>query len=43
MQSVFIDGGMGRAELLGLLVVAAWGIAGAVLALRTFNWEPRGG
>jgi ABC-2 type transport system permease protein len=43
MQAVFIDGGMGRDELLGLLVVVAWGIAGAVLALRTFNWEPRGG
>jgi ABC-2 type transport system permease protein len=25
-----------------LAVVAAWGVAGAVLALRTFRWSPRG-
>jgi hypothetical protein len=24
-----------------IAIVAAWGIAGAVLALRGFRWEPR--
>jgi len=28
-------------EPLDLLVVAAWGIAGAVVAFRKFSWEPR--
>ncbi len=28
-------------ELLDLLVVAAWGVAGAFVAVRTFSWEPR--
>jgi hypothetical protein len=26
-----------------VLVVAAWGIAGMVLAVRFFTWEPRQG
>ncbi len=43
LRAVFIDGGVGRDELLGLIVVALWGCGGAVLALRTFRWEPRGG
>ena len=43
MRSVFIDGGVGRDELGGLLVVVLWGVGGAVVALRTFRWEPRGG
>ena len=42
MRSVFIDGGVGRDELGGLLVVVR-GVGGAVVALRTFRWEPRGG
>ena len=43
MRSVFIDGGVGGDELAGLLVVVVWGVGGAVVALRTFRWEPRGG
>ena len=30
-------------DLGGLLVVVLWGVGGAVVALRTFRWEPRGG
>jgi hypothetical protein len=26
-----------------VLVVAAWGLAGMALALRSFRWEPRRG
>ena len=43
MRSVFIDGGVGSDDLGGLLVVVLWGVGGAVVALRTFRWEPRGG
>jgi ABC-2 type transport system permease protein len=28
-------------DLADLAVVAAWGIAGALLAIRYFSWEPR--
>ncbi len=31
------------AILSDLVILAAWGIGGAVLALRYFTWEPRGG
>ena len=24
-----------------LIVIAAWGVAGAVIAVRYFSWEPR--
>ncbi len=30
-------------ELQGLLVVVLWGVGGAIVALRTFQWEPSGG
>ena len=43
MRAVFIHGGIGRDELQGLLVVVLWGVGGAVVALRTFRWEPFGG
>jgi ABC-2 type transport system permease protein len=43
MRSVFVDGGIGSDDLGGLLVVVLWGVGGAVVALRTFRWEPRGG
>ena len=43
MRSVFIDGGVGGDDLAGLLVVVLWGVGGAVVALRTFRWEPRAG
>jgi hypothetical protein len=31
------------AVLSHLAVMAAWGLGGALAALRTFTWEPRGG
>jgi len=43
MRAVFLRGGVDGSDLAGLLVLVAWGVAGAVLALRTFRWEPRGG
>ena len=29
--------------LTDVIVVAAWGVAGLVLAIRFFSWEPRSG
>jgi ABC-2 type transport system permease protein len=34
------DGRLGSSEAAGLLVTLIWGVAGAVLAARTFRWEP---
>jgi len=30
-------------DWLGLGIVAAWGAAGAIVAVRTFRWSPRSG
>ena len=43
MRAEFTAGGLGQPQLLGLLVVVAWGVGGSFLALRSFQWEPRGG
>jgi ABC-2 type transport system permease protein len=42
MQDVVTAGGVRGAHLAGLGVVVGWGLAGALLARRTFRWEPRG-
>jgi ABC-2 type transport system permease protein len=43
MRAVVSHGQLGADDAAGLLVVIAWGAAGAIIALRTFRWEPRGG
>jgi ABC-2 type transport system permease protein len=41
MRAAF-TGGSGVHDLAGLLGLCAWGVAGAVVAARTFTWEPQG-
>jgi ABC-2 type transport system permease protein len=41
LQDVFVDGGVQRAHLAGLGILVLWGLVGAVLAVRTFRWEPQ--
>jgi ABC-2 type transport system permease protein len=41
MERSFIPGGGGGLEAGHLLVVAAWGVGGVLLAMRFFEWEPR--
>lgn len=43
LRSVYRDGGMSGDDLAGLLVPLAWAVAGALLAMRRFRWEPRVG
>ena len=38
---VYLDGESLFADLGALAVVAAWGVAGLVVALRWFTWMPR--
>ncbi len=41
LQDVFVDGGVRRSHLAGLGVLALWGVGGALLAARSFRWEPQ--
>jgi ABC-2 type transport system permease protein len=41
LQDVFVDGGVRRAHLAGLGILVLWGVLGALLAMRTFRWEPQ--
>ncbi len=41
LQALWDPGRAGPVEIADLAFVAAWGIAGLVIALRTFSWEPR--
>ena len=42
LRELFAGGGLDGEQAAGLLVVVAWGAAAALLAARTFSWEPRG-
>jgi ABC-2 type transport system permease protein len=41
VQGVYLDGDSLFSDVEALAVVAAWGIAGVVIALRAFSWMPR--
>jgi len=42
MQTAYDPGATGAGFEWGdLAVIAAWGVAGTVLAVRFFSWEPR--
>jgi ABC-2 type transport system permease protein len=41
VHGVYIDGDSLFADPGALAIVAAWGVAGVVVALRTFSWMPR--
>ncbi len=41
VNGVYLDGDSVFADLRALAIVAAWGIAGLVIALRRFSWVPR--
>lgn len=41
MLQALWDPRLGTFEPISLLWVAAWGIAGLLVAMRTFTWEPR--
>jgi ABC-2 type transport system permease protein len=43
MRVVMRAGAVSGSDAAGLLVVVAWGVAGSLLAVRCFRWEPRGG
>ncbi len=43
IRSVFVDGDDLASSWRAILVVALWGIAGALLAVRSFRWEPQEG
>ncbi len=41
IRAVYIDGDTLASSWTAIVVVALWGVAGALLALRSFRWEPR--
>jgi ABC-2 type transport system permease protein len=41
IRSVFVEDDGLESSWTAILVVALWGVAGALLALRSFRWEPR--
>ena len=43
LRAVFVGGDGVSASSAEVAVLAGWGLVGAVLALRTFRWEPREG
>jgi ABC-2 type transport system permease protein len=43
LHDLFRQGSVSAHALAGLLVTVAWGVAGAIVAVRSFRWEPRGG
>lgn len=42
LRDVFAGRGLHGESAAGLLVTVAWGVAAAILAARTFTWEPQG-
>lgn len=43
LRAAYSGGGLDRHDLAGLLVTLAWALAGVLVAVRRFGWEPRGG
>jgi ABC-2 type transport system permease protein len=43
LRAAYAGGGLSGSDLAGLLVTLAWALAGALVAVRRFGWEPRGG
>jgi ABC-2 type transport system permease protein len=43
MRAVLADGGLSGDDLAGLAVPLAWGVAGVLVAARSFRWTPRTG
>jgi ABC-2 type transport system permease protein len=43
LRAAYAGGGLSGDDLVGLLVTLAWALAGALIAVRRFGWEPRGG
>jgi ABC-2 type transport system permease protein len=43
LRVAYGGGGLSGDEYAGLLVTLAWALAGALIAVRRFGWEPRGG
>ncbi|MEO9176389.1 MAG: ABC transporter permease, partial [Gaiellales bacterium] len=43
LRAAYGGGGMSSHDAAGLLVTVAWALAGALVAVRRFGWEPRGG
>jgi ABC-2 type transport system permease protein len=41
LQALWLGGPFGTFQPTDLLFVAAWGVVGALVAVRTFSWEPR--
>jgi ABC-2 type transport system permease protein len=43
LRAAYAGGGLSGDDVAGLLVTLAWALAGALIAVRRFRWEPRGG
>jgi ABC-2 type transport system permease protein len=43
LRAAYGGGGLSGADYTGLLVTLAWALAGVLIAVRRFGWEPRGG
>jgi ABC-2 type transport system permease protein len=43
LRAAYAGGGLTGRDAAGLLVTVAWALAGALVAVRRFGWEPRGG
>ena len=43
VEAIVLDGEQAWSQPVDIAVVAAWGAAGLVVALRRFRWEPREG
>lgn len=43
LRAAYGGGGLAGADYTGLLVTLAWALAGVLVAVRRFGWEPRGG
>ena len=43
LRAAYAGGGLTGRDAAGLLVTLAWALGGALLAVRRFGWEPRGG
>jgi ABC-2 type transport system permease protein len=43
LRAAYGGGGLSGKDYTGLLVTLAWAAAGALIAVRRFGWEPRGG
>ena len=43
LRAAYGGGGLSGDDYTGLLVTLAWAAAGALIAVRRFGWEPRGG